>query len=108
MNPGRSAIQYRCQDGQRYDNPFGVDITYDVPDSIDKVTHHSETDATASLQAFSSVDEWKRSKKTSHGLTIGIGSLFSLGSSKETQKVHFVSPTPLVVQWLLMHVRNSD
>lgn len=87
LRRGRSAIERRCQGGQTYGNPLGVDITYDAPDAIDVVTHHAETDATASIQAFSTLDEWKRAKISSSGSSIGIGSFLSLGSSTETQKV---------------------
>jgi len=87
MNPGRTAIDRRCQGGKTYKNPFGADITYDVPDAIDMVTHHAETDATASVRAFSTLDQWKRARISSSGFSIGIGGFLSLGSSEKTQKV---------------------
>ena len=87
MNWGRTAIDRRCQDGKTYENPFGADITYDVPDAIDMVTHHAETDATASVRAFSTLDQWKRARMSS---SIGIAGVLSLGSSTETQTVREV------------------
>ena len=91
MNVGHSAVELTCQDGKKYKNPFdehgSSEIEYDLPDPIATVTHHAETDASASVNTFQNVDQYRQAVASSNGLTIGFGNVLSVGSSTETQRL---------------------
>jgi hypothetical protein len=62
-------------------------LAYDVPDPIDRVIHHAQTDASSEIQAFSSFPKWQQAMAASSGWGIGFANLLSIGSSTEAQKV---------------------
>ena len=91
MNIGRSAVELSCQDGKKYRNPFdehgSSEIEYDLPDPIATVTHHAETDASASVNTFQNVDQKRQAVASEKGFNIGFMGILSVGVSEATQRM---------------------